>query len=91
MRTCPLGHTCESCLWNVKIRGTNPSTGQEVDREDCAIAWLPMLLIENSQQQAQTAAAVESTRNAVTESAELLTDAMNTASKIRLLSRTGND
>lgn len=29
----------------------------------CAITWLPMLLIENSQQQRQTGAAVESFRN----------------------------
>ena len=29
----------------------------------CAVTWLPMLMIENSQQQRQTGAAVESFRN----------------------------
>ena len=47
----------------IQVRGTNPNTGQEVDEWDCSIKWLPMLLIENSQQQRQTGAAVESFRN----------------------------
>jgi hypothetical protein len=45
------------------VRGTNPNTGQEVDEWACSMAWMPMLLIENSQQQRQTGAAVESFRN----------------------------
>ena len=51
------------CSWTVKIRGVDPNTGEEVDEYRCAITWLPMLLIENSQQQRQTGAAVESFRN----------------------------
>lgn len=51
------------CSWFTQLRGTNPNTGQEVDNWSCAISWLPMLLIENSQQQRQTGAAVESFRN----------------------------
>ena len=51
------------CAWITQVRGTNPQTGNEVDEWDCAIKWLPMLLIENSQQQRQTGAAVESFRN----------------------------
>ena len=47
----------------MKIRGTNPNTGEELDDYGCAIAWLPVLMIENSQQQRQTGAAVESFRN----------------------------
>jgi hypothetical protein len=43
----------------------NPNTGEQVDDWGCAIAWLPVLLIENSQQQRQTGAAVESLRNEV--------------------------
>mgnify|MGYP001560046265 FL=1 len=65
LKTCPLGHTCATCLWLVRLRGKNPQSEQEVDEEGCAIAWLPILLIENSQQQRQTAAAVEMTRDAV--------------------------
>jgi hypothetical protein len=51
------------CAWFVQVRGTNPNTGQEVDEWGCSIAWMPILLIENSQQQRQTGAAVESFRN----------------------------
>lgn len=52
-----------ACSWFTHLRGHNPNTGQEVDEWGCSITWLPMLLIENSQQQRQTGAAVESFRN----------------------------
>jgi hypothetical protein len=51
------------CAWFMKVRGTNPNTGEEVDDYGCSIAWLPVLMIENSQQQRSTGAAVESFRN----------------------------
>ncbi len=47
----------------MKIRGNNPNTGEEIDDYGCSIAWLPVLMIENSQQQRSTGAAVESFRN----------------------------
>lgn len=51
------------CPKFVKICGVNPNDGQQVDRFGCVDSFLPMLLIENSQQQRSTAAAVESFRN----------------------------
>lgn len=51
------------CAWFSQLRGNNPNTGKEVDEWGCAVAWLPVLLVENSQQQRQTGAAVESFRN----------------------------
>lgn len=51
------------CAWYSHIRGLNPNTGQEVDEWNCTISWIPMLLIENSQQQRSTSCAVESFRN----------------------------
>ncbi len=51
------------CSWYTQIRGMNPQTGEPVDEWGCAITWLPMLTIENSQQQRSTGAAVESFRN----------------------------
>jgi len=51
------------CAWFTQVRGMNPNTGKEIDEWACAIAWLPVMLIENSQQQRQTGAAVESFRN----------------------------
>lgn len=53
------------CSWFTQIRGTNPNTGQPVDEWGCAITWMPVLLIENSQQQRSTSSAVESFRNEV--------------------------
>lgn len=53
------------CSWFTQIRGTNPNTGQPVDEWGCAITWMPVLMIENSQQQRFTGAAVESFRNEV--------------------------
>jgi hypothetical protein len=64
---CPLNNfePCKQleCAWFIKIRGKNPQTDKEVEEWGCAIAWLPILIIESSQQQRQTGAAVESFRN----------------------------
>ena len=43
--------------------GKNPNTGEDVNHFDCAVTWLPMLLIEGSQQTRQAGAAIESFRN----------------------------
>lgn len=51
------------CAWFIKVRGNNPNTGEEIDDYGCSMAWIPVLMIENSQQQRQTGAAVESFRN----------------------------
>jgi len=51
------------CAWFTQLRGTNPNTGKDVDEWGCAVTWLPILLVENSQQQRSTGAAVESFRN----------------------------
>jgi hypothetical protein len=48
--------------------GNDPNTGQETNQWKCADAWMPMLTIENSMQQHQTGAAVESFRNEVVKS-----------------------
>lgn len=58
------------CAWFMKIRGNNPNTGEEVDEYGCSMAWMPMLMIENSQQQRSTGAAVESFRNEMVKSNE---------------------
>ena len=72
---CPLNNfePCKQldCAWFLKIRGANPNTGEEVDEWGCSIAWLPVLMIENSQQQRQTGAAVESFRNEMVKANEV--------------------
>lgn len=64
---CPLNgfEPCKQleCAWFIKIAGQDPQSGKEIDEWGCSMAWLPMLMVENSQQQRQTGAAVESFRN----------------------------
>ena len=59
------------CAWFAQVRGINPNTGKEVDEWGCSITWMPMLMIENSQQQRQTGAAVESFRNEMVKANEV--------------------
>jgi hypothetical protein len=64
---CPLNNfePCKQleCAWFLKLRGNNPNTGEPIDEWGCSIAWMPVLLIENSQMGRQTGAAIESFRN----------------------------
>jgi hypothetical protein len=58
-------------LWT-QIMGHNPNTGEQMNQWSCADELLPLLMIENSQQQRQTAAAVESFRNEMVRSNDRL-------------------
>lgn len=74
--TCPLGSKCEEigngkikrCAWFIKVQGKNPNTGETLDEWGCSMAWLPLLAIENGNQQRSTSAAVESFRNEMVKS-----------------------
>lgn len=74
-QNCPLDNfnPCRQleCAWFMKIRGKNPNTGEDVDEWGCATVWMPVLMIENSQQQRQTGAAVESFRNEMVKSNQI--------------------
>ena len=73
--SCPLGAKCEEvkddvvyvCPWFVEVRGKDPQTNEEINEWKCAIAWTPIMIIENSNQQRSTASAVESFRNEMVE------------------------
>lgn len=64
---CPLNNfqPCKEmdCAWFMKVSGKNPQSDEIIEDWGCAVAWLPLMMIENSQQQRQTGAAVESFRN----------------------------
>lgn len=51
------------CPKFIRIEGKNPQSDEHVSEYGCADTFLPMMMIENSQQQRATAAAVESFRN----------------------------
>jgi hypothetical protein len=60
-----VSRVCHRCPLYVQVRGTDANTGREVDHWGCSFAFLPMMLIENTGQQRQTGAAIESLRNEV--------------------------
>lgn len=62
-----------TCAWYTRVQGYDMNSGNQVDSYECAISWLPMLLIENSGQQRQTGAAVESFRNEMVKANETQT------------------
>jgi len=62
-----------TCAWYTRVQGYDINSGGQVDSYECAISWLPMLLIENSGQQRQTGAAVESFRNEMVKANEVNT------------------
>lgn len=72
---CPLNsfNPCKEldCAWFIQVRGKNPNTGEDIDNWGCAMAWMPIMMVENSQQQRQTGAAVESFRNEMVKANEM--------------------
>ena len=67
---CPLhkqdvSEVCHKCPWWTRLIGKNPQSEEMMDGWQCAIAMLPMLLVENAQVSRQTGAAVETFRNGV--------------------------
>jgi hypothetical protein len=70
-----------TCAWYTRVQGYDMNSGNQVDNYECAISWLPMLLIENSGQQRQTGAAVESFRNEMIKANEVNTQLILAASE----------
>ena len=69
-QVCPLhrqdvSKVCHKCPWWTRVVGKNPQSEEMVDNWHCAIALLPMLLVENAQMTRQTTAAMETFRNGV--------------------------
>lgn len=52
--TCPLGSTCEkivgdeihTCAWYMTVKGTDTQTGEQVDKQMCAMVAQPMLTMD---------------------------------------------
>jgi hypothetical protein len=70
---CPLhkvdcSTVCHKCPWWTRIIGKNPQSEEMLDDWRCAVAMLPMLLIENAQVTRQGTATMETFRNGVVES-----------------------
>ena len=80
VKTCPLGSDCQKiednkiqrCRWYVELGGKDPTSGKDINRWECAIAWLPTLSIEIAMTNRGTTQAVESSRNEVAKSHQFL-------------------
>jgi hypothetical protein len=73
-----------ACAWFTQVRGKNPQGGEDVDHWGCAVAWMPLLLIETAQQSRQTGAAVESFRNVMEEGNARHLDLLERAATARI-------
>ena len=72
MKKCPLiKKACwgDECMFWTRLLGNHPQTGAAVEEWGCAIAFLPVLLIENAKETRGNAAAVESFRNEMSDAA----------------------
>lgn len=57
---CPLMGECaeHACRWYTHVLGQHPQTGETLDRWDCAVSLLPVLMIEAAKHARDTAAQV---------------------------------
>jgi hypothetical protein len=63
---CPfIGKNCKEhkCVMYTQIQGSDPQTGEPINRWGCAIAWMPTLTIEVAQKVNQSSSAVDSMKN----------------------------
>jgi hypothetical protein len=65
-----------ACRFWVTVQGMNPQTGETMNHKDCAMAWMPVLMIENSKVNRETGAAVESFRNEMVKNNDLNTQVL---------------
>ncbi len=71
------------CVWFTRVQGYDMNTGAQVDEYQCAVTLMPMLLVENSGQQRQTGAAVESFRNEMVKANEQSQKVLLAAAKMK--------
>jgi hypothetical protein len=60
------------CAKYVQIIGTDKNTGKDVSEWKCSDAWLPLLLIDNTQEARISGATMDSLRNHVAETGQAL-------------------
>lgn len=64
------------CRFWITVQGKHPQTGEVVNNGDCAMAWMPVLMIENSKVNRETGAAIESMRNENVNTGQQITSAL---------------
>ena len=87
--TCPLGSRCEEikndvlhrCRWMVKLIGKDPQSQNDIDEWNCAIAWIPLMMVEVGQGIRGTTESVVSMRDATVERADVFNAILSVATK----------
>ena len=85
---CPLlNKKCikNQCIWYNMLQGTHPQTGAPVQEWGCSIAWLPLLLVENSRHIQGTQAATESFRNEMVKSQTAMNQLLQGSNSVKNL------
>ena len=65
------------CRFWIKITGKHPQRDEFIDDYDCSFAWLPTLMVEQCRIENSTGAAVESLRNKIVETKNVMIDINN--------------
>lgn len=88
-KKCPLlgGKKCieHQCMFWTHLVGMNPQTGQPTDEWNCALAWLPTLLIENANQVRKSAASTDKVATEVRKQHGTFLGALSEDARARLL------
>ena len=71
------------CLWYNMLQGKHPQTGLDVQEWGCSIAWLPLLLVENSSKLNGVQAATESFRNEMVKGQNVMNNILAASPKTR--------
>ena len=83
---CPLlNKKCikHQCVWYNMLQGKNPQTGLDVQEWGCSIAWIPLLLVENSSKMVGVQAATESFRNEMVKGQSVMNNILASNPKTR--------
>lgn len=92
--TCPLGHKCEKiaqsedgnsyierCAWYVEVQGKHPQTDETLNESRCAMAWQPVLILEQSRNIHINTNAMLSMRNETVKRQDEALEALKNAEK----------
>lgn len=74
-----------ACRFWITVQGKHPQTGADISSGDCSMAWMPILMIENSKVNRETGAAVESFRNEMVKANESNTQVLIAATQHNLI------
>jgi hypothetical protein len=77
-KSCPLGHTCDACLWQVRTVREHIQTGEVDVVQQCAMLALVEHASEQGRQLYSLGGAVESQRNVTAAAADKLVGAIAT-------------